>query len=85
MNPLIIIYAGINLLVWILYGIDKYKAIKKYYRISEKRLIIMSALGPIGGLIGMFLFRHKTRKPLFRILVPLFLLIHIAILILSLV
>lgn len=52
-----------NLLVFLLYGWDKRKAVKQHYRISEKTLI-MSALtvAGIGALLGGRTFHHKTRK-----------------------
>ena len=70
----------INILSFILYGIDKLKAIKKKERISEKTLILIGILGAsIGSLIGMNLFRHKTKKLKFIISLPLILIIHIII------
>ena len=70
----------INILSFIIYGIDKLKAIKKKERISEKTLILIGILGgSIGSLIGMNLFRHKTKKLKFIISLPLILIIHIII------
>ena len=70
----------INILSFILYGIDKLKDIKKEERISEKTLILIGILGgSIGSLIGMNLFRHKTKKLKFIISLPLILIIHIII------
>ena len=61
-----------NAIVFALYGIYKYKAVKRYWRISEKALIICAfLLGAPGAVLGMETFRHKTRKPLFRICIPL--------------
>lgn len=72
----------INILSFILYGIDKLKAIKKKERISEKALILTGILGgSIGSLIGMNLFRHKTKKLKFIISLPLILIIHIIVVI----
>lgn len=72
----------INILSFILYGIDKLKAIKKKERISEKALILVGILGgSIGSLIGMNLFRHKTKKLKFIISLPLILIIHIIVVI----
>lgn len=72
----------INILSFILYGIDKLKAIKKKERISEKTLILIGILGgSIGSLIGMNLFRHKTQKLKFIISLPLILIIHIIVVI----
>lgn len=67
----------INLIEFILMGIDKYLAIKKLYRIPEFTLLFMSAIGgSIGGILGMITFRHKTKKIKFIILIPLFLIIN---------
>lgn len=72
----------INILSFILYGIDKLKAIKKKERISEKTLILIGILGgSIGSLIGMNLFRHKTKKLKFITSLPLILIIHIIVVI----
>lgn len=54
-----------------MYGIDKYKAVHKKWRISEAALIISAAFGIIGAFCGMFCFHHKTRKMKFRISLPL--------------
>ena len=66
----------INIITFIIYGIDKYKSIKHKYRISENTLIILPILGgPIGALFGMITFHHKTKKKKFIILIPILLLI----------
>lgn len=53
----------INVILFILYGVDKFLAYKHCYRISEKLLFLFSVLGgALGGFLGMFLFRHKTLK-----------------------
>ena len=60
---------GINILSFIVYGLDKYLAIKKAYRVSEYNLFILSIFGgPIGSIIGMKVFHHKTKKLSFWIL-----------------
>lgn len=70
----------INLLSFALYGIDKHKAQKHAYRIPEKVLILSTVLGGgIGALLGMHVFHHKTRKPLFYIGVPVILVLEICI------
>ncbi|NEW61766.1 DUF1294 domain-containing protein [Granulicatella sp. zg-ZJ] len=52
-----------NLFVFLLMGIDKYKAVYKKYRISEKILLLLFLFGGgIGGLSGMIMFHHKIRK-----------------------
>lgn len=53
-------------------GIDKHRAVRKNWRIPEKTLLIIAFLGGgIGALLGMYLFRHKTRHMKFVLLVPL--------------
>ena len=64
-HNLLIIYIVINALTFLSYGADKLKAFRGKYRISEKSLLIMSVFGIFGALAGMFIFRHKIRKPLF--------------------
>ncbi|MDD4749047.1 MAG: DUF1294 domain-containing protein [Methanosarcinaceae archaeon] len=72
-----IIYACLNAFSFTLYGLDKFKAKNKMWRISEKSLIGVSFFGPVGALLGMQYFRHKTEKPSFRFVVPFFLLLHV--------
>ena len=72
-----IIYALINAASYALYGIDKFKAREEKWRISEQKLLIVSFFGPIGALLGMQHFRHKTQKPMFKFLVPAFVGIHL--------
>lgn len=56
----------INILTLGLFGTDKLLAVKNKRRIPEKDLLAFSFVGgAIGGLIGMFLFRHKISKPSF--------------------
>ncbi|MBR1809803.1 MAG: DUF1294 domain-containing protein [Paludibacteraceae bacterium] len=71
---------GINLLAFAMYGIDKYKSKHDLNRISEKALLLIAFFGgSVGALLGMFVFHHKTKHLKFRILLPLFFLIHIAV------
>ena len=68
----------INLISFILYGLDKYKAIHNMWRIPEIVLILVSFLGGgIGSILGMIVFRHKTKKLSFKILNTLSLIIFI--------
>ena len=60
-----------NIVVALIYGIDKLLAKNKKRRISEKFLLFVTFLmGGAGAMFGMILFNHKTSKMKFRILVP---------------
>ena len=51
----------VNLLTWIIYGIDKWKAKRRAWRIPERTLLLLAAAGGCtGALAGMLMFRHKT-------------------------
>ena len=79
MKPEIIYLIIINIITFITYGIDKAKARKGAWRITEKTLIGLAvAGGSIGAMAGMSFFHHKTRKPLFKIGIPVILLIEAA-------
>lgn len=68
-----------NLLTFVTYGIDKYKARHKKWRIPEATLLLLAALGgSIGALLAMRVFRHKTLHRKFRYGVPAILLVQIA-------
>ena len=59
---LLIAYAAISFITFILYGADKSKARRGAWRIPEKVLLGLSFFGgAVGGLFGMNLFRHKTK------------------------
>ena len=68
----ILIYLEIvNLVAFLLMGIDKHRAKKGMRRIPEAALILSAVVGGgIGALAGMLLFRHKTRKPKFTVGIP---------------
>jgi uncharacterized membrane protein YsdA (DUF1294 family) len=67
----------INIICFLLMGLDKYLAIKKKYRISEKTLLLTAFLGgSIGIFLGMIIFHHKTKKTIFKLFIPLFILLH---------
>jgi len=79
MKTLIILYAIWNIFVLFVYGFDKFKAKKGGRRVSEKTLLFCAFfMGGAGALIGMILFRHKTKHLSFQIFVPLFLAVNIA-------
>lgn len=60
-----------NLLTFFLMGIDKYKSSRGYWRVRESTLLICAFLmGGLGCWLGAFVFRHKSKKIKFRILLP---------------
>lgn len=70
---------GINLLSFITFSIDKRRAIKNSYRISEAFLLMLSVLGgSLGSLLAMKVFHHKTRKRKFTLGLPLIFILHLA-------
>ena len=73
MNVAIIIYylLTINLLTFVTYGIDKYKARHKHWRVREASLLLLAVLGGSpAALLAMYLFGHKTQHNKFRYGVP---------------
>lgn len=70
-------YIYLALLIWnavlfFMYGIDKYKARRRKWRISEFMLIAPAYIfASLGAMLGMIVFNHKTSKTKFRILIPL--------------
>lgn len=78
----IIYFVIINLIGFFAMGIDKFKAKRNYWRIPEGTLIMIAALGGgIGDLIGMYTFRHKTKKLKFTVGIPTILITEIIIII----
>ncbi len=72
----LVIYALVNAVSFIAYYHDKMSAKKNAWRTPEKTLLGIAFFGPLGAYAAMRAFRHKTQKPLFR-LVPLFLCLHL--------
>ena len=61
---------------------DKNAAKKEQWRVKEKTLFLSCALfGALGGVLGMYLLRHKTRHWYFRLFFPLMLVCQLALLI----
>ena len=70
----------INLVAFALFGIDKNHAKKGQWRIPEKTLFLSAILGgSIGAILGMQLFRHKTKHWYFQIGIPAILIAQIVI------
>ena len=75
----------INLLTFLVFGLDKWKAKRKekkesVRRVPEKTLFLLSALGgSIGALLAMRAFHHKTLHKSFRFGIPAILILQIVI------
>ena len=70
---------GMNAAAYILMAVDKTNAMRRARRIPEAALLLTAALGgSLGAWLGMVSLHHKTKHKKFLVLVPLFLLAHIA-------
>ncbi len=76
---LIIIYIiAINIISFIVMGVDKRKAQKRAWRIPESTLFVLAIIGgSIGSILGMHLFHHKTRHWYFLYGMPAILVVQI--------
>ena len=67
-----------NIVTFLVYGIDKWKAKQGSWRISEATLLILAVIGgSIGALLGMKIWHHKTMHKKFKYGLPLILIIQI--------
>ena len=72
---------GINILTFLIFGADKWKAKRDKWRIPEDTLIWLAIVGgSVGALLGMYLFRHKTKHKMFLIGIPVILLVQLGLL-----
>ena len=77
MNYFLYYLLFLNILGFSIMGIDKKKAKRHQWRISEKTLFIVSLLGgSIGTLVGMYFFHHKTKHWYFVFGMPLILIVQ---------
>ena len=71
-------YLIINLLTFIIWGYDKFRATFQQWRVPEKTLTLLIILGGgLGALLGITVFRHKSRKLQYKILSMAFICVHI--------
>ena len=79
----ILIYLiAINVVTFFMYGIDKWKAKRSKWRISEATLLGMAVIGgSIGAWLGMRVWHHKTMHKKFQFGIPLIIVAQIALLI----
>ena len=70
--------AVINVIAFGLYGLHKYRAMNNMWRIPEKTLLGVAAIGgAYGAYLGMRIFHHKTKHLKFQIGVPIMMLVWI--------
>ena len=73
---------AVNIATFFMYGIDKYKAKKGKWRISEATLLLMAAIGgSIGAWVGMRVWHHKPMHKKFKYGIPIILITQIAVLV----
>ena len=69
---------AVNIVGFAAMGIDKSKAKRGAWRISEKMLFLFSIIGgSLGTWAGMYMFRHKTKHWYFMIFMPMIFVMHI--------
>ena len=62
---------GVNLALFALMGVDKYKAKHDRWRVRESTLFVCAVIGgSVGGILGMRMFHHKTLHTAFRLGFP---------------
>ena len=89
MNPTVILIAAavlavLNLISFCLMAYDKRCAKNGKWRVPEKTLFLATAcFGGLGGVMGMFLCRHKTKHWYFRVFFPVLLVVQIAALVVA--
>lgn len=82
MKYAIALYVIWNIITFSIMGIDKYKAKNNKWRISENTLLITAIfMGGIGSLTGSRVFRHKTQKTKFKILLPFSVLLNLSVIV----
>lgn len=70
-SRLLVVFLLLNLVSFLLFGLDKWKAKHGRWRIPESTLLLSAALGgSTGAFLGMKMFHHKTRKAKFYLGVP---------------
>ena len=80
MNIILGYLLAVNIATFFLYGIDKYKAKKGRWRISEATLLMMAVIGgSIGAWAGMRLLHHKTMHKKFKYGIPIIIILQVTI------
>ena len=78
MNIILYYLLAVNIATFLLYGIDKYKAKKGRWRISEATLLLMAVIGgSIGAWGGMRIWHHKTMHKKFKHGIPVIMIMQV--------
>ena len=79
---LLLVYLGIiNFVTFVIFAIDKFAAIERRSRVRIVTLLWLAFIGgSIGGLLSMYIFRHKTNKDYFTVGIPLIIIMQIVVL-----
>ena len=79
MEEIICYLLAVNITTFLVYGIDKYKAKKERWRISEATLLLMAVIGgSIGAWVGMRIWHHKTMHKKFKYGIPVIIIFQVA-------
>jgi uncharacterized membrane protein YsdA (DUF1294 family) len=79
LNGLLLYLLGVNIIAFIMMGLDKQKAKKRQYRIPERTFWLLAIVGgALGAILGMQRYRHKTKHKTFVWGMPTLLLVNIA-------
>lgn len=82
MDYFLLYIMGMSIFSMLLMYIDKTRARKNQYRISERTLWLFAVIGgAIGATIGMNMFRHKTKHTAFKIGLPILSVIQIVLIV----
>ena len=85
-GKILLYFIIINVIGFLAMAIDKWKAKNNAWRIPENTLFSITVLGGgIGTIAGMYVFRHKTKKPKFTIGMPIILVLEIVLVIYELI
>ena len=85
-NLILVYLAVITVVTFLVYGIDKWKAQHKRWRIPESVLLGLAAIGgSIGAWLGMQVWHHKTQHKKFMIGIPVIMAVQIILIILFIV
>lgn len=80
MNPVQLYLIIINIITYVVFAVDKKRAIRGAWRIPEATLLGLSVVGgSIGGILAMRICRHKTRHMSFTVGLPLILILQVMI------